>query len=109
MLRIVFIVFVDRHDMVQLTAKWPEWQSVKIHYKELCAATDFDVVVVAARPRERSLARDIVKLLRTKKIEDLRILFICGALRRADEVALVVPVGKSDLLALVVFRKAGMP
>jgi hypothetical protein len=33
-------------------------------------------------------------------------LFICGALRRADEVALVVPVGKSDL-ELLVFRKAG--
>ena len=101
------IVFVSGHDMVQLTAKWPEWQSVKIHYKELGAAKDFDVVV-AARPRERSLARDIAKLLRTKKIEDLRILFVCGALRRADEVALVVPVGKLDL-ELVVFRKAGMP
>jgi hypothetical protein len=101
------IVFVSGHDMVQLTAKWPEWQSVKIHYKELCAAKDFDVVV-AARPRERSFARNIAKLLRTKKIEDLRILFVCGALRRADEVALVVPVGKLDL-ELVVFRKAGMP
>jgi hypothetical protein len=63
------IVFVSGHDVVQLTAKWPEWQSVKIHYKELYAAKDFDVVV-AARPRERSLARDIAKLLRTKKIED---------------------------------------
>jgi len=103
------IVFVSGHDMVQLTAKWPEWQSVKIHYKELCAAKDFDDVVVAARPRERSLARNIAKLLRTKKIiEDLRILFVCGALRRADEVAPVVPVGESEL-ALVVFRKAGMP
>jgi nicotinic acid mononucleotide adenylyltransferase len=101
------IVFVSGHDMVQLTAKWPEWQSVKIHYKELCAAKDFDVVV-AARPRERSLARNIAKLLRTKKIEDLRILFVCSALRRADGVALMVPVGKSDL-TLVVFRKAGMP
>jgi hypothetical protein len=36
------------------------------------------------------------------------VLFVCGALRRADDVALVVPVGKSDL-ELVVFRKAGMP
>jgi len=89
----VRIVFVSGHDMVQLTAKWSEWQSVKIHYKELCAAKDFDVVV-AARPCERSLARDIAKLLCTKKIEDPRILFVCGALRRAEEVALVVPVGK---------------
>ncbi len=98
------IVFVSGHDMVQVTA---EWQSVKIHYKELCAAKDFDVVV-AGRPRERSLASDIAKLLRTKKIEDPPILFVCVVLSRADEVALVLPVGKSDL-KLVVFRKAGMP
>jgi hypothetical protein len=101
------IVFVSGHDMVQLTAKWPEWRTLKIHHEDLRSATDFDVIGTT-RPRERSLARDIAKLLRTKKIEDPRILFVCGALRRADEVALVVPVGKSDL-ALVVFGKAGMP
>jgi len=54
---------------------------------------DFDVIGTT-RPCERSVARDIAKLLRTKKIEDPRILFVCGALRRADEVALGVPVGK---------------
>jgi hypothetical protein len=59
-------------------------------------------VIVAARPRERSLARDIAKLLRTKKIEDPRISFVCIALRRAAEVALVVPVCKPEL-ALIVF------
>jgi hypothetical protein len=84
------IVFVSGHDMVQLTA---EWRTVKIHHEDLWPATDFDVIETT-RPRERSLARGIAKLLRTKKIEDLRILFVCGALRRADEVALVVPVGK---------------
>jgi hypothetical protein len=101
------IVFVSRHDMVQLTAKWPERRTVKIHHEGLRPATDFDVIGTT-RLRERSLARDIAKLLRTKKIEDLRILFVCSALRRAEEIALVVPVGKSDP-ALVVLRKAGMP
>ena len=74
------IVFVSGHGMVQLTAKWPEWQTVKIHHEDPCPVTDFDVIV-AARLRERSLARDIAKLLRTKKIEDPRILFVCVALR----------------------------
>jgi hypothetical protein len=101
------IVFVSGHDMVQLTAEWPEWRTVKIHHEDLWPATDFNVIV-AARPRERSLARHIAKLLRTKKIEDPRILFVCGVLRRADEVALGVPVGKLAL-ELVVFRKAGIP
>ncbi len=92
------IVFVSGHDMVQLTA---EWRTVKIHHEDLWPATDFDVIV-AVRPRERSLARDLAKLLRTKKIEDPQILFVCIALKQAAEVALVVPVGKSEL-ALVVF------
>ena len=82
---ILRIVFFSGHDMVQLTAKWPEWQTVKIHHEDLWPATDFDVIGTT-RPRERSLARDIAKLLRTKKIEDPRILFVCVALRRADEV-----------------------
>jgi hypothetical protein len=98
------IVFVSGHDMVQLTAAW---RTVKIHHEDLRPATDLDVIGTT-RPRERSLARNIAKLLRTKKIEDLRILFVCSALRRAEEIALVVPVSKSDP-ALVVFRKAGMP
>ncbi len=51
------IVFVSGHDMVQLTA---EWRTVKIHHEDLWPATDFDVIV-DARPRERSLARDIAK------------------------------------------------
>jgi hypothetical protein len=63
------IVFVSGHDMVQLTAEWPEWRTVKIHHEDPCPVTDFDVIV-ATRPRERSLARNIAKLLRTKKIED---------------------------------------
>lgn len=63
------IVFVSGHDMVQLTAKWPEWRTLKIHHEDLWPATDFDVIGTA-RPRERSLTRDIAKLLRTKKIED---------------------------------------
>jgi len=69
---------------------------------------DFDVIGTT-RPRERNLARDIAKLLRTKKIEDPRILFVCVALRRADEVALVVTVSKYLALELVVFTKARMP
>ncbi len=74
------IVFVCGHDMVQLTAKW---RTVKIPHEDLWPAMDFDVIGTT-RPHERSLARDIAKLLRTKKIiEDLRILFVCGALRRA--------------------------
>jgi hypothetical protein len=101
------IVFVSGHDVVQLTAKWPEWQSVKIYYKELCAATDFDVIV-AARPRERSLARDIAKLLRTKKIEDPGFCLyveLSGELMRSHSWC---PWANLDL-ELVVFRKAGMP
>jgi hypothetical protein len=74
------IVFVSGHGMVQLTAKWPGWRTLKIHHEDLWPATDFDVIR-AARPRERSLARDIAKLLRTKKIEDPWIFFVCVALR----------------------------
>jgi len=98
------IVFVSGYDMVQLTA---EWRTLEIHPKDLWPATDFDVIGTT-RPHERSLARDLAKLLRTKKIEDPRILFVCVALKQAAEVALVVPVCKLEL-ALVVFRKAGTP
>jgi hypothetical protein len=80
---------------------------VKIHHEDLWPATDFDVIV-AARPRERSLARDIAKLLRTKKIEDSG---FCLYVAPSDELMRShswCPWANLDL-ELVVFRKAGIP
>jgi hypothetical protein len=88
------IVFVNAQDMVQLTAEWPEWRTVRIHHENLYPATGFDVIL-AARPCEVEYVRLLARLLGTKKIEDPRTLFARGILRRADEVALVVPVGES--------------
>jgi hypothetical protein len=98
------IVFVNAQDMVQLTAEWPEWRTVRVHHENLCPATDFDVIL-AARPWEVKYVRPVARLLGTKKIEDPRTLFARGILRRADEVALVVPVGESSL-ELIVYEKA---
>ncbi len=98
------IVFVNAQDMVQLTAEWAEWRTVRVHHENLCPATGFDVIL-AARPREVKYVRPVAKLLGTKKIEDPRILLVRGILRRADEVALVVPVGES-CLELIVYEKA---
>lgn len=98
------IVFVNAQDMVQLAAEWAEWRTVRVHHENLYPATGFDVIL-AARPREVKYVRPVAKLLGTKKIEDPRILLVRGILRRADEVALVVPVGES-YLELIVFEKA---
>jgi hypothetical protein len=98
------IVFVNAQDMVQLTAEWAGWRTVRIHHENLYPATAFDVIL-AARPDEVKHVRPLAWLLGTKKIEDPRILFARGILRRADEVALVVPVGES-YLELIVFEKA---
>lgn len=98
------IVFVNAQDMVQLTAEWPEWRTVRVHHENLYPATGFDVIL-AARPCEVKYVRPLARLLGTKKIEDPRTLFARGILRRADEVALVVPVGES-YLELIVYEKA---
>jgi hypothetical protein len=98
------IVFVNAQDMVQLTAEWAEWRTITVHHENLCPATGFDVIL-AARPCEVKYVRPLARLLGTKKIEDPRTLFARGILRRADEVALVVPVGES-YLELIVFEKA---
>jgi hypothetical protein len=98
------IVFVNAQDMVQLTAECPEWRTIRIHHENLYSATGFDVIL-AARPEEVKYVPSLPRLLGTKKIEDPRILSARGILRRADEVALVVPVGES-YLELIVFEKA---
>ena len=88
------IVFVNAQDMVQLTAEWAEWRTVRIHHENLHPATGLDVIL-AARPREVKHVRLLARLLGTKKIEDPQTLSAHGILRQADEVALVVPVGES--------------
>jgi hypothetical protein len=98
------IVFVNAQDMVQLTAEWAEWRTVRVHHENLHPATGLDVIL-AARPWEVKYVRPLARLLGTKKIEDPRILLVRGILRRADEVALVVPVGES-YLELIVYEKA---
>ncbi len=85
---------MNAQDMVQLTAEWPEWRTVRIHHENLCPATGFDVIL-AARPCEVEYILPLARLLGTKKIEESRTLFASGILRRADEVALVVPVDES--------------
>ena len=98
------IVFVNAQDMVQLTAEWAEWRTVRVHHENLHPATGFDVIL-AARPCEVKYVRHLARLLGTKKIEDPQTLSAHGILRRADEVALVVPVGES-YLELIVYEKA---
>jgi|GEM_PF-3530562 len=98
------IVFVNARDMVQLMAEWPEWRTVRVHHENLYATTGFDVIL-AARPREVKYVRPLARLLGTKKIEDPQTLSARGILRRADEVALVVPVDES-YLELIVYEKA---
>jgi hypothetical protein len=95
------IIFLNANDLLTLASQCPKWRLMTL-YRDFVLREP--VAYIAARPQERSAAKEVAQLFRGAEVADPRTLQARGRINEAEELALLTT--DSDLgLKLVVLKK----